>query len=90
MTRSQRRARNRARFRLDATTATPFRHPGDLAANPNRGKLRTARAGVPTADAVDIAARKSRRDYAPLTVATPYRDKLGRRNPRMGHSSYTV
>lgn len=55
--------------------------------NPNRGKHGASRQTdaflQELADAIGAA-------YSPLTVATPLRDSRGRRNPRMGHSRYTV
>lgn len=58
-----------------------------LAENPNAGKRHSAK--LTDAFLVELAECESRA-YSPLTVKTPLRDSRGRRNPRMGHSSYTV
>lgn len=74
------------------TAADPFARFGSeriaLAENPNRGKRHTAPAGAhyrnPDAQVAHGASL-----YSPLTVSTPLRDSLGRRNPR-SRSQYTV
>ncbi len=67
-----------------------------LAENPNRAKHHTARLGLAgwddetfRPDSAELKIRACERDYRPLTVRTPTRDKIGRRNPR-SLTHYTI
>lgn len=94
MSRSARRRRSRkvaAQYR-----ANPFALPVPAIAvglpldeNPNRGKRGAARLDF-MGQTIAQLEREESEAYAPLTVATPVRDSLGRRNPRMGYTVYTV
>ena len=57
--------------------------------NPNAVKRGAARLAFMDGFVQELA-RAEERAYQPLTVSTPVRDSLGRRNPRMGSTSYTV
>lgn len=92
MTRSQRRRRTAQRHarRSSFPLARPAIAVGiALDENPNRVKLGAARLAFMEGFISELADAESKA-YAPLTVTTPARDSLGRRNPRMAPSSYTV
>lgn len=94
MTRSQRRARSRRTAAQRAANPFALARPAvavgvQLDENPNAGKRGAARLDYMGGFVAELA-REEERAYRPLTVSTPLRDSLGRRNPRMGRTSYTV
>jgi hypothetical protein len=96
MSRSARRRMQRERSAQRIARANRFSLAHDpvavglyLADNPNRVKRGAARLAFMEGFIAELERAQSTA-YSPLTVSTPVRDSRGRRNPRMGATSYTV